>query len=245
MERLQLLRKNIVIIVIAIIAIVVISIIVKYQVEGEANLPFQVSKIMVISNASGVQKENTENRWDLELVQNNDIYIDILKNKNYNKEEIIDKVIFSDFEIDSIPQKGEVVIYSPASVENGFYHNDEQYIVADTLEYIGNEEKSDIKNLQISNQGGLVFLRVVNQNIGTYTSNEDAEIRHDGTLLGKVGIINEDLTFTISFNIAIELKSEKKYKAKVTLEMPKGNLIAEGTTNQQIFGAETLVFKRY
>lgn len=245
MRKLKFLRKSFVIFVIAIIAIIVVSIIVRYSVEGEENLPFEVSKIMVISNASGVQKEGSQNKWDLNLVQNNDIYIDILKNKNYNKEEIIDKVIFSNFQVEEQPKKGEITIYNAGSLENGVYHNEEQYKITDTLEYVGNEEKSDIKNLQISNQGGLILLRVVNENLGTYTSNEDAEIRHDGTLLTKAGITNEDVKFTITFDLSIELKSEKNYKTKVTLEMPKGNLTEEGTTNYQIFGTEELVFKRY
>lgn len=244
MERSKFLRKNIVIILIAIIAIAVISIIVKYSVEGESNIPFQISKIMVISNASGIQKEDAGYKWDLDLVQNNDIYIDIQKNKNYGKQEIIDKIIFSDFEIEKSPKKGEITIYNPQSVQNGVYHNEEQYKIVDTLEYTGSEEKSDIKNLQISNQGGLIFLRIVNQDLGQYSSNEDEEIRHDGTLLQKVGLTNDELTCTISFDLAIELKSEKNYKTRVTLELPKGNLIEEGTTNYQI-GMDELVFKRY
>lgn len=245
MNKFKFLRKSIVIVIVAIIAIIVGSIIVRYSVEGEENVPFEVSKIMVISNAYGIQKNETEYKWKLDVVQNNDIYIDILKNKSYNKEEIIDKVVFSNFEIDEKPQKGEVTVYSPASLDNGVYHNEEQYKITNTLEYIGNEEKSDIKNLQISNQGGLILLRVVNENLGTYKSNEDEQIRHDGTLLTKTGLTNEDVTFTISFDLSIELKSDKNYKAKVTLEMPKGNLNQEGTTNYQISGAEELVFKRY
>lgn len=245
MERKKFLRKNIVIVIIAIIAIAVCSIILKYQVEGESNLPFQVSKIMLISNAYGIQQEETENKWDLNLVQNNDIYIDILKNKNYSEEAIIDKVILENFEIEQKPQKGELVVYSSQSVENGVYHNEEQYQITDKLEYAGNEEKSDMQNLQISNQGGLILLRVVNQDLGQYTSNEDVEIRHDGTLLGKVGITNEELTFTISFDLSIELKSEIGYKTRVTLKLPKGNLIQEGTTNAQISGTDELIFKRY
>lgn len=244
MERSKFLRKNIVIIIIAIIAIAVISIIVKYSVEGESNIPFQVSKIMVISNASGIQKENAQSKWDLNLVQNNDIYIDIQKNKNDGSREIIDKIIFSNFEIDKAPKKGEITLYNPQSLENGVYHNEAQYQITDTLEYIGNEEKIDIRNLQISNQGGLVFLRIVNQNLGEYTSNEDEEIRHDGTLLAKAGITDEELNCSISFDLSIELKSDKNYKTRVTLEIPKGNLTQEGTTNYQI-GMDELVFKRY
>lgn len=112
MERKKFLRKSIIIFIIAVIAIIVGSVILKYQVEGEIDIPFQVSKVMVISNAYGIQKEETENKWDLELVQNNDIYIDILKNKNYTEKEIINKVILDNFEINKKPRKGTVNIYS-------------------------------------------------------------------------------------------------------------------------------------
>ncbi len=245
MERLRFFRKNIIILVSAIIAIFVVSVILKYHVEGEDNLPFQVSKIMVISNAYGMQKENTEYHWDLDVIQNNDIYIDIVKNKNSEAQEIIDKIIFSDFEIESAPKKGKIAKYNPQSVDNGVYRNEEQYEISQQLEYIGSEEKSDIKNLQVSNQGGLVFLRIINQNLGNYSASETEEIRHDGTLLEKIGITDDEIFFSISFDLSIELKSEKKYKARVTLEMPRGNLTKEGTTNYQIFGTEELVFKRY
>ena len=112
MERKKLLTKNIIIFIIAVITLIVVSVIIKYHVEGEIDIPFQVSKVMVISNAYGIQKEETENKWDLELVQNNDIYIDILKNKNYTEKEIINKVILDNFEINKKPRKGTVNIYS-------------------------------------------------------------------------------------------------------------------------------------
>lgn len=51
MEKLRFLRKNIVIFVVAILTIIITSIIIRYSVEGETNLPFKVSKIMLISNA--------------------------------------------------------------------------------------------------------------------------------------------------------------------------------------------------
>ena len=131
------------------------------------------------------------------------------------------------------------------SLENGVYYNKEEYKIKDKIEYIGNEEKSYIKNLQISNQGGLILLRLVNEELGSYISNEDKEIIHDGTLLGKAEITNEELNCTISFDLSIESKSGKKYKTRITLEMPKGDLIQEGTTNYQISGTDELVFKRY
>lgn len=112
MERKKFLRKNIIIFIIAIITIIIVSVIIKYQVEGEIHIPFQVSKVMVISNAYGIQEEGNKSKWQLKLIQNNDIYIDILKNKNYTEREIIDKVILDDFEINKKPKKGKANIYN-------------------------------------------------------------------------------------------------------------------------------------
>ena len=143
-------------------------------------------------------------------------------------------------------QEKEQLIYTVhGSLQDGVYYNKEEYKIKDKIEYIGNEEKSDIKNLQISNQGGLILLRIVNEDLGSYISNEDKEIRHDGTLIGKAVITNEEINSSISFDLSIESKSEKKFKTRITLEMPKGNLIQEGTTNYQISGTDELVFKRY
>ncbi len=233
-------KKHIAIFAVTIIAIIVISIILKYNVEGEKNLPFEISKIMVISTASGKQKEDSEYRWDLELLQSNDVYIDIIKNKNYHGEEIIDKIIIDNINLETVPLKGNLSIYRPTNNTN---NNQDEYKINESLEFTG-DEKSDLENLKIANQGGLILLRFVNTNIGTYSSNEDTEIRHDGTILEKVGCTNEDIKFNITLDISIELKSGKNYKTTISLEMPKGNLIKEGTTNYQI-RKDAIVFKRY
>ena len=242
MRKNRFIKMFIVLFIISIIAITVISIIVKYQVEGETNMPFEISKIMVISTAGGIQKEQTENKWDLDLIQSNDVYIDIIKNKNYNKEEIIDKIIIDNLTIETKPLKGEVKTYR-LNGETGALTNSEDARIENSLEYTGSE-KSNLKNLQIANQGGLILLRFVNENLGNYTSNDDTEIRHDGTLLGKIGITNEEIKFTVSFDLSIELKSEKKYKTNIVLEMPTGDIVQEGTTNYQM-NDDNIVFKRY
>ncbi len=242
MEKVSFIKKYIAIFVIAIIAIVIVSIMVKYSVEGENNMPFEISKIMVISTAGGTQKENSQRTWELNLMQSNDIYIDIIKNKNYRKEEIIDKIIIDNFQIEEVPKTGKIKIYR-TNKKNGIFNNKEEYEIKNELIYTG-AETSDIENLKIANQGGLVLLRYVNEELGNYISNEDTEIRHDGTLLKKIGITNEEIKFKVSFDVAIELKSEKKFKTNITLEMPTGNLTEEGTTNYQINSRE-IVFKRY
>jgi len=105
MERKRFIKKYIAIFIISIILITVASIIIKYHEEGESNMPFEISKIMVISNAGGIQNDQPQNKWDLNLVQNNDVYIDIIKNKNYKKEEIIDKVIIDNIQIKEKSEK--------------------------------------------------------------------------------------------------------------------------------------------
>lgn len=240
MDRKKFIKKYIAIFIIAIIAIIILSIMIKYNVEGETNLPFEISKIMIISTAGGNQKENSEYKWNLNLFQSNDIYINIIKNKNYSQEEIIDKVIFSNFKIENAPIKGEIELYRPN--QNGIFNNKEEYKIEDKLIFIG-DELSNLENLRIANQGGLLLLRIINNNIGIYSSNDEEEIRHDGTLLKKIGLSNEEIKFNISFDIWIELKSGKKFKATQELQMPTGNLIQEGTTTYQINGNE-IVFKR-
>lgn len=245
MRKFKFLRKYIAIIAISIIIITIISITLRYQVEGEANIPFQISKIMVISNANGIQTNDDKSKWNLNLVQNNDIYLDIVKNKNYNQDEIIEKIKLDNFKIEQSPKKGRIVFYGPQSFNQGVYENKEEYEIKDIIEFIGNQDKSDIKNLQISNQGGLILIRVVNKDLGTYTSDNEEEIRHDGTLLKKLNLSNEELKMTISFDLGIELKSNKNYKTHIELEMPTGNILEEGTTNYQKEGIQKLVFKRY
>ncbi len=239
MDRKSFIKKYIAIFVVAIIAVVILSIMVKYSVEGETNIPFKISKIMIISTAGGTEKEKSNTKWNLNLLQSNDIYIDIIKNKNYSEEEIIDKIIINNFKVERKPTKGNVNIYRP---NTGIFNNKEEYKIDKELVYVG-DEASNLENLKIANQGGLILLRCINENLGDYISDVDEEIRHDGTLLGKIGLSNEEIKFSISFDIIIELKSGKKYKTEIEAKMPSGNLIEEGTTNYQINGND-IVFKR-
>lgn len=51
--------KSIVALLVATLITVVASIMIKYYVEGETNMPFNLSKIMIISNAQGMSKEDS------------------------------------------------------------------------------------------------------------------------------------------------------------------------------------------
>ena len=228
------------IVILIAIFFVVGMLILKYQVEGETNLPFNISKITIISTAEGIDQDG-EHKWNFSLNQNNDIYIYIEKNDEYNKVEIIDSIILENFNITKKSELGEKSVYKPKNTGTSMLKDKEEYKV-EKIEYKGDLE-SDIRNLKISNQGGILVFRYANTNIGTYTSDTDEEINHN-ELLKKANIKLEDLQAQISFDIIIKLNSGKSFKANVNLSTPSGNIVEEGISNMEITDLSNIVFKR-
>ena len=225
------------------IIIIIVLLILKYQVEGEKNMPFELNKIMVISTAEGISKEENETIWNLDTMQSNDIYIEITKNKNYKETEIINKIILDNFKVKKEPKIGDITIYKPTTEDNKTYEYSEENIIKDKLEYIGSTQ-TNIKNLQIANQGGMVLFRYSLNNVSEYYSEEDTEVQHDGTLLAKTDISLEQIQFEVSFDITIELKSGISYKGTINLKLPVGNIIDEGTSSIEITDFDDVIFKR-
>lgn len=227
------------------IATIVALLILKYNVEGENNMPFELSKIMVISTAEGIDKNNeeyTQNKWDLNIVQNNDIYIEISKNKNYKETEIIDEIIIDNFKIIEEPKVGKLKIYRPSEQDLVTYKNIEENEIRDVLTYIG-AEKSSVKKLELANQGGLLLFRYAIEDLGVYTL-ETEEIKHDGTIISKIDVDYNDLKCKVSFDVSIKLKSEITYTGKIVLDLPAGNILEEGTSHYEKTNLNDIVFKR-
>jgi len=135
----------------------------KYEVEGENNMPFELSQIVVVSTAEGREIEG-ENIWNLEIIQNNDVYIHIGKNKNYRETEVIKNITIDNFEINEKPAKGKVELYRPSSSEEKVYEYEDKYKIQDKLIYKG-EENNNLKDLSIANQGGIIAFRYSNQDL--------------------------------------------------------------------------------
>ena len=129
----------------------------KYEVEGEGNMPFELSQLVVVSTAEGIDKEG-EATWNFDIVQNNDIYLYISKNKNYKQTEIIKNIIIDNLIVEEAPIKGKIKFYRPSKNENVVYEYLDEYILEESLTYEGNEN-TNLKNLEIANQGGIVMLR--------------------------------------------------------------------------------------
>ena len=235
----EIIKAFIAIFIIIVAIFITITVVYKYQVEGEANVPFKLSKITVVSTVEGIENEGTEEKWNLNVFQNNDIYFSIEKSEE-NTDEIIQSITIENIKVTKNPAKGKIVAYMPNSSDGRLFNNAEDTLVDKSLTYKG-ASRSDSKKLEIGNQGGTAVIRIANNELGTYVSNDDEEIRHDATLLEKVGVSETDVNCEVSFDVTIKLK-DKSYSTKVTLELPCKGLYANGTSSEEI--TDGFIFKR-
>ena len=233
---------HICIIIFMIIIVLTIAgiIMLKYQVEGEKNLPFIISKIIVVSTAEGKDTGATDTKWNIDIDQNNDIYVSINKEEDYNRSEIIKNVTFANFALIETPKIGTVKLYRPAN--DGLFKAEEAYEIKEKIEYKGSKA-ANLNNLEIANQGGTIAFRYTNQKIGTYKTDEEI-INHDGTLIAKAGIPEEQIKMKVSFDIIIETGKGIKYKGTINLELPIGKMEQEGTGTFEKTDFSDVVFKR-
>ena len=240
-------KKQMIKLCIAITTFVIIILLVgitmiKYQVEGDKNMPFNLSKIIIVSTAEG-QETKGDKKWNFKVYQNNDVYIYIDKNENYKGEEkSIKSVKIGNINVTKAPIKGEIKTYMPNSVKGRIFDYKDEYIVNEKLEYKG-AEKSNPKTLEIGSNGGSLILSFSNIGLDTYSSDKDKQITHDGTLLKKINTTNEEISFDISFDIVITVDN-CSYRANVNLQMPCGNIIEEGTCNIEKTDMSDVIFKR-
>lgn len=230
--------------VLILILIVIAIIMIKYEVEGEQNMPFKLSKIIIVSTAEGVEQEKTNKKWNFNIFQNNDIYFYIDKNEEFKTEKqmYIESISIENIRIVKAPKIGEVITYMPNSSEGRLYNYSEDYIVDEKLKYKGGA-RSNSKILEIGNQGGNATIRFSNTNIGKYESDEDEQIIHDGTLIKKIEKTTDDIKFTVAFDFIITI-NKNKYKAEITLELPCGDIAEEGTVNFEKTDMKDIIFKR-
>ena len=195
-------------------------------------MPFKLSKIIVVSTAEGVEQQGTDKKWAFNIFQNNDIYFYIDKNNEYKSEKqmYIDSVSIENIEVINSPQIGEIKAYMPNSSEGRMYSYAEDSIVDEVLKYNG-ETRSNIA------------IRFSNTGIGKYESNDDEQIVHDGTLIKKLEKTTDDIKFTVNFDFIIVI-NKNKYKAKITLDLPCGDIVENGTANYEKSDMKDIIFKR-
>lgn len=223
--------------------IVTITIMLKYNIEGEKNMPFILSEIIVVSSGEGrTKEENQENyKWNLDLIQYNDIYLQILKNQNYKKNSHIESISIENFKFND-PKIGNTRLYMPCSTEKSLFSFEDSYLINRKLTFNG-AEKSNSKTLEINSQGGNIMFRVANTDVGEYVSNEDEELSHNGTILTKAPVELDDLKMKLSFDLVIK-SNVYTYRGNVELELPCGDILTEGTSQFDKKDCTDIIFKR-
>ena len=227
--------------IIVLILIIAGIIMLRYQVEGETNLPFELSKMIVVSTAESNEIEAVaDTKWNFSVNQYNDIYLEIQKNNGYTKNINIKNITFENFVIEKNSGAENIKLYRANS--EGKVVEDEAHLVGSSLTYKG-EKETNLDELKISNQGSIILLRSVNQNVCEVRSN-DEEIIHDGTLLAKGNANSEDLNYKLSFDVVIETSRDIKYKGTISIELPTGDVQTQGKTQLEKTDFSDVIFKR-
>ena len=227
--------------IIVLILIIAGIIMLRYQVEGETNLPFELSKMIVVSTAESNEIEAVaDTKWNFSVNQYNDIYLEIQKNDEYTKNINIKNITFENFVIEKNSGAENIKLYRANS--EGKVVEDEAHLVGSSLTYKG-EKETNLDELKISNQGSIILLRSVNQNVCEVRSN-DEEIIHDGTLLAKGNANSEDLNYKLSFDVVIETSRDIKYKGTISIELPTGDVQTQWKTQLEKTDFSDVIFKR-
>jgi len=233
------LHLSIIFVILVAIGFTAIMLILRYDEKGEENMPFDISKVSLISSINAQDIADDKNLWNKAVGQDNDVYIYIEKNKGYSKTETIEKIILDNFKIDKEPQKGQVVIYRPCNNEKELFENTEEF-KCEEITFTG-EQLTKIQELKISNQGGIIAFRLANQNLGSYVSN-DKEIDYKD-LLKKINVLEDEIKVSISFDVTIKLTESKQFKTTISIELPVEGVIENGKSSKEIEGKD-FIFKR-
>ena len=244
-------RKNRIIHIYIISAILIIAlstvffIMYKYNIEGERNLPFNITKLIVISSAETENFEKQESIYQADVIQKNDIYIAIEKNQNYKKTDAIKEITFNNFKILEQSKIGKLNFYRTTTEGTKTFEYTENYLINNEIKYIGGKETNlQEEQMTIANQGGLIKISATIEDLGKLTYTENENITSDGRLLNKLNLKSEDIKTKISFDVIMKLSSGNTFKTTITLDLPTGDIVNEGVSTTENNNLEKLVFKR-
>ncbi len=225
--------------------VIVISIVIKYHVVGEESLPYSIEKILIVSRVDATDNEDTEHLWNINLQETNNIFIYFKKNENAQND-TIKEIKINNFNITKSPKIGNIAIYRPTGdLGIDLYKLSEQNYLNNEIVYTG-AKVDTLKTLEIRNEGGMIGFRVSLEDLGNFVANEieNDEIIYDGNLLTKIGVKQEDIQFSVSFDLSITLDSDITFKGNISLDLPSGNIIEEKEPHIEITDFSNVVFKR-
>jgi hypothetical protein len=237
----SLFKRIIIIVIITSVVLFVSYVMLKYNVEGEKNLPFSIDKILIVSTVDGQANDDPENYWNIDIEQVNDAYIYI--DKTIEEEQTIQEIKLENFNLVQSPSKGKIKLLRPTGDIDNLYKYSQDDCFDKGITYVGGK-LDDLKSLEISNDGGVLGFRLSICDLGKFVSNEVDNIAYDGTLLSGLGLNIDDIKFSVSFDIIITTSENISFKGTINLDLPLENTIEDGTANREITEFNNIVFKR-
>ena len=230
-----------------IIIIAVVIVILKYQVEGEKQMPYSIEKISITSRVEATSNAEIVDKWSIDLKENNDILIYFKKN-DQETERTIKEIKLDNFKINQKPTVGNVVVYRPTgNTGMELYKESKTNLLEKSITYLGASVDTP-KALEIRNEGGMMCFRVSLEDIGNFELeyNDGETISYDGSLLERIGVKNEDMNFKFSFDINITLDNNVTYQGNITLDLPSGDIIKDKECEKVYTekDLENIIFKR-
>lgn len=237
----KIIEFNFGIIIIAIAVTVIAITMLKYSVEGEKDMPYVVKQMVTISTANGKNIPTEENKWNIDIYQNNDIYIEIVRNTKYKTNEVLKNIKIESIQVEPTGAYTPKVYIPDIKSTNMFEYIQENEISKEISYTI--ESSQNIKERKITTEGGILALSICIPELGKYQGNEE-KMTYDGTLLKKIGITKQDITTNVKFNLIIETESSKKYKAEIEVTLPEEDITQIGIDKKENTTLENIIFKR-
>lgn len=237
----RIIKKYIFIFFLVIAIAISLLLMIVYNEKGEVNMPFTLEKIEIKSSIATQNREST-NLWDFDISQNNDIYMYIKKNEKIAENNKIKDVKIENIKTNNKLGKIRILLPTSQEIKTNFAQSTDDYKETG-FQYIG----SKVDNMQtheICQNGGLIAFRINNQGIGEYISNEGEEIKYGSPLLEKAKINEEDIQFTVEFDIIIETTNEENYKGTINFNLPVEKFGERGSVGKEITDFSKVVFKR-
>lgn len=207
---------------------------------------FSIDKIYLYSSANAIKNETQRPVWNLNIYQYTDIAIYINNNseKELNQENSIKTLYIDNVKINKA-KKGDSLIYFKQVPDFGksIYstvekvEDAEESKISDKLEFsILNDGDIDYSKKQIyadcSTPISLEYVNNIVQN--KIISDIENEVKYDGSILKRSGIVLSDIKNSISFRINLTNNYNQKFIANVYIEIP----LEDSVTGDNIYNGK-------
>lgn len=217
-----------------------ILLMVKYNVEGEKNLPLELKEIEIRSIIYA-QSNNAENILESSVEQDNDIYIKFKDNDKIERQ--VENIKIENLKIEKVKDIGTIKVLKPTSNQNqNYFQNSTEDYTGKTLEYSANTV-DNFEKQEFAQNDGMILFRISNQNLGTYILTEDG-VQYNENLLEQLGTNSEEIKLNVTFDIVLMVSDKEQYKGTINLELPAQKFGENGRVSKSITDFSDVVFKK-